>query len=39
MSSENCFTAARDGSVAVDYSLETLLANKLLKHLLYSETV
>jgi Archaeal/vacuolar-type H+-ATPase subunit E len=33
--------AARDGSVAVDYSLETLLANKLddLKHLLYSETV
>lgn len=32
---------ARDGSVAVDYSLETLLANKLddLKHLLYSETV
>jgi V/A-type H+-transporting ATPase subunit E len=33
--------AARDGSITVDYSLETLLANKLddLKHLLYLETV
>jgi Archaeal/vacuolar-type H+-ATPase subunit E len=33
--------AAKDGSVSVDYSLETLIANKLddLKHLLYSETV
>jgi V/A-type H+-transporting ATPase subunit E len=31
----------RDGSITVDYSLETLLANKLddLKRLLYSETV
>ena len=33
--------AARDGNVTVDYTLETLLANRLdeLKHLLYSETV
>ena len=33
--------AAKDGSIAVDYSLETLLANRLddLKHLLYSETI
>jgi len=31
----------RDGSITVDYSLETLLVNKLddLKHLLYLETV